>query len=80
MKVHWERVFFVAAVFMMIAIYLWLRRNSHEVRYQWSSFVRRLTDFSGSDILQVCFYIALGIGILMTILWLASCVTKWFRR
>ena len=80
MKVRWERVLFVAGAFMLMAIYLWLRQNSHEVRYRWSSFVRRLTDSSGSDILQVCFYIALVIGVLMTILWLASCVTRWFRR
>ena len=80
MKVRWERVLFIAAVFMMIAVYLWLRQNSHAVSYQWSSFVRRLTDFSGSDILQICFYVALGFGVLMTILWLASCVIKWFRR
>ena len=80
MRIRWERVLFVAGVFMLIAVYLWLRQNSHEVRYQWSSFVRGITDFSGSDILQVCFYIALGLGIIMTILWLASIVTGWFRR
>lgn len=80
MRIRWERVLFVAGVFMLIAVYLWLRQNSHEVRYQWSSFVRGITDFSGSDILHVCFYIALGLGIIMTILWLASIVTGWFRR
>lgn len=80
MKVRWERVLFVAGVSMLIATYLWLRQNSHKVRYKWSSFVRGLTDFSGSEILQFCFYIALGIGVIITVLWLASCVTKWFRR
>ncbi len=80
MKVRWERVLFVVVVFMMIAVYLWLRQNSHTVRYKWSSFVRRLTDFSGSGILRACFYIALGLGVLITILWLASRVTNWFRR
>ena len=80
MKVHWGRIFFVIGLLLLIASFLWLRQNSHKVRYQWSSFVRRLTDFSGSDILQFCFYTALGLGVLMTVLWLASCVAKWFRR
>ena len=80
MQVRWWRVLFVAGVLLLIAACLWLHQNSHTVRYQWSSFVRRLTDFSGSDILQVCFYIVLGLGILMTVLWLASIVTGWFRR
>ena len=80
MKVCWGRVLFVVVAFMIIAVYLWLRQNSYEVRYRWSSFVRRLTDFSGSDILQICFYIALSLGIAMLFLWLLSRVIEWFRR
>ena len=80
MKVRWERVLFVAGAFMLMAIYLWLRQNSYEVRYRWSSFVRRLTDFSGSDMLQVCFCIALSLGIVLLFLWLLSRVIGWFRR
>ena len=80
MKVRWERTLFIAAVSMLMAVYLWLRQNSYKVRYQWSSFVRRLTDFSGSDILQVCLCVALSLGIVLLLLWLLSRVIGWFRR
>ncbi len=79
-KVHWGRIFFVIGLLLLIASFLWLRQNAGAVHDTWRSFEYELSHFSGRDALQVCFYLALGLGVLMTILWLASCVARWFRR
>ena len=80
MKVHWGRTLFVIGLLLLIASFLWLRQNAGAVHDPWRSLERELSHFSGRDALQVCFYLALGLGVLMTILWLASCVFGWLRR
>ena len=80
MKVRWGRMIFAAVLLLLVAGALWLSQNASAVRWKWRSLVDGFSDFFSSNIMHICLYVALFVGIALFVLWLLSRVVGWFRR